>query len=204
MSEGPLWAGCEPKRLLKARTVRERRDRGDGKERESFSKLKERERFELPVQRYISVRPASNSRQAVERAPRGPRAETMVGPESGEMLDAGATGEKRLFSVAGSRDPQAVENHTEPPPVLAPPQQGPTGHRTTSFSVLDILDPNKFTSSRRHTSPQHVSRRGERELTAYDAENRRGGPGERELSGLEPSKSCYVAEEYQSSKWDSF
>ncbi|KAM4586767.1 NK1 transcription factor-related protein 1 [Fundulus diaphanus] len=134
-----------------------------------------------------------------DRPGSGDGVQTMVGPESGELLDAGAAGEKRLFSVAGSRDPQAVENHTEPPPVLAPPQQGPTGHRTTSFSVLDILDPNKFTSSRRHTPPQqHVSHRGERELVAYDAENRRGGPGERELSSLEPSKSCYVAEEYQS------
>uniref|UniRef100_A0A3B3Z3F7 Homeobox domain-containing protein n=1 Tax=Poecilia mexicana TaxID=48701 RepID=A0A3B3Z3F7_9TELE len=68
-------------------------------------------------------------------------------------------------------------------------RQGP-GHRTTSFSVLDILDPNKFTSNRRHTSPsQHVSHHGERELIAYDAENRRAGPGERELSSLEPKDS---------------
>lgn len=66
--------------------------------------------------------------------------------------------------------------------------------------MLDILDPNKFTSSRRHQQQQqHASHRGERELSGYGAENRRGGAGEREPS-LEPSKGCYGAEEYQSSK----
>lgn len=56
--------------------------------------------------------------------------------------------------------------------------QGPTGHRTTSFSVLDILDPNKFTSRRKQ------------QLDAYGAEKRRGVTLE---TGMEPSK-----EEYQS------
>ncbi|XP_034399722.1 NK1 transcription factor related 2-like,b [Cyclopterus lumpus] len=135
------------------------------------------------------------SRDRALPAPGGDGVQTVVSPDSG-----GAAAEKRLFSnaVTGSRDAQAVENHLEPPPtnpVLAPPQQGPTGHRTTSFSVLDILDPNKFTSSRRQQ--QHASHRGERELSAYGAENRRGGTGEREPS-LEPSKGCYGAEEYQS------
>lgn len=65
--------------------------------------------------------------------------------------------------------------------------QGPTGHRTTSFSVLDILDPNKFTSRRRQ---QHADHRGERELDAYGAEKRRGVTRE---ACMEPSK-----EEYQS------
>ncbi|KAM9376176.1 NK1 transcription factor-related protein 1 [Pholidichthys leucotaenia] len=127
----------------------------------------------------------------------------VVCPDGVDMLDGGAAGEKRLFSgaVAGGRDAQAVENHTEPPPtnpVLVPPQQGPTGHRTTSFSVLDILDPNKFTSSRRHAQQQqqqqqHVSHRGERELlSTCGAENRRGGiGGEREPNG------CYGEEEYR-------
>ncbi|XP_035525626.1 NK1 transcription factor related 2-like,b, partial [Morone saxatilis] len=141
------------------------------------------------------------SRDRVVPAPCGDGVQTVVGPDSGDMLDGGAAGEKRLFSnaVAGGRDAQAVENHSEPPPtnpVLAPPQQGPTGHRTTSFSVLDILDPNKFTSSRR-LQQQHASHRGERELSAYGAENRRGGTAEREPS-LEPSKGCYGAEEYPS------
>ncbi|CAG5993467.1 unnamed protein product [Menidia menidia] len=121
------------------------------------------------------------------------------GGVGGDVME-GAAGDKRLLSgaLAGNRDPQA-DNHSEPPPtnpVLAPPQQGPTGHRTTSFSVLDILDPNKFTSSRRQQQP-HAGARGERELSGYDAEARRGGAAERELS-LEPSKGCYGAEEYQS------
>ncbi|XP_070769827.1 NK1 transcription factor-related protein 1 [Enoplosus armatus] len=151
-----------------------------------------------------AVQPVMSRDRAVP-APGGDGVQTMVSPDSGDMLDGGAAGEKRLFSnaVAGGRDAQAVENHSEPPPtnpVLAPPQQGPTGHRTTSFSVLDILDPNKFTSSRRHQQQQqqqHANHRGERELSAYGAENRRGGTGECEPS-LEASKGCYGAEDYQS------
>ncbi|XP_040904657.1 NK1 transcription factor related 2-like,b [Toxotes jaculatrix] len=142
------------------------------------------------------------SRDRALPASDGDGIQTVVGPDSGDMLDGVAAGEKRLFSnaVSGVRDAQAVENHSEPPPtnpVLAPPQQGPTGHRTTSFSVLDILDPNKFTSNRRHQHQQHAGLRGEREPSAYGAENRRGGSVEREPS-LEPSKGCYGAEEYQS------
>lgn len=68
--------------------------------------------------------------------------------------------------------------------------QCPTGHRTTSFSVLDILDPNKFTSRRRQ---QHAGRRGERELDAYGAEKRRGVTRELE-AGMEPSKEDYQSQ----------
>ncbi|XP_071313895.1 NK1 transcription factor-related protein 1 [Trachinotus anak] len=123
------------------------------------------------------------SRDRAIPAPDGDGIQTVVGSDSGDLLDGVAAGEKRLFSnaVAGSRDAQAGENHTEPPPtnpVLAPPQQGPTGHRTTSFSVLDILDPNKFTSSRR--PQQHAGHRGEREPSGY------GGAGEY------PSKEGFV------------
>ncbi|KAM8910213.1 NK1 transcription factor-related protein 1 isoform 2-T2 [Spinachia spinachia] len=133
------------------------------------------------------------SRDRPVQAPSGDGVQTVVGPDSVDMLDGGAAGEMRVFSnaVAGGRDAQAVENHLEPlptNPVLAPPQQGPAGHRTTSFSVLDILDPNKFTSSRRQQ--QHASHRGEREVSAYGVENRKGTPGEREPS-LEPGKGCY-------------
>ncbi|KAE8285751.1 NK1 transcription factor-related protein 2 Homeobox protein SAX-1 NKX-1.1 [Larimichthys crocea] len=147
-----------------------------------------------------TVQPVMSRDRAVP-APAGDGIQTVVGPDSGDMLDGSAAGEKRLFSnaVAGGRDSQVVENHSEPPPtnpVLAPPQQGPTGHRTTSFSVLDILDPNKFTSSRRQQQ-QHASHRGERELSAYGAENRRASTGGRE-PGLEASKGCYGAEDYQS------
>ncbi|XP_061835892.1 NK1 transcription factor-related protein 1 [Nerophis lumbriciformis] len=79
------------------------------------------------------------------------------------------SGDKLIFSTAaGIRDSHA-ENHLEPPPtnpVPVPPLQGPAGHRTTPFSVLDILDPNKFTSRR------HDNHRGEQ-----GQENRRGSSG---------------------------
>uniref|UniRef100_A0A3P8RXH7 NK1 transcription factor related 2-like,b n=1 Tax=Amphiprion percula TaxID=161767 RepID=A0A3P8RXH7_AMPPE len=103
----------------------------------------------------------------------GDGVQTVVGPDGGDLLDGGAAGEKRLFS--GAVAAQAAENHSEPPPTN--PVLGPgSGHRTTSFSVLDILDPNKFTSSRRHQQQQHAGHRaGERELSACGAENRRGG-----------------------------
>ncbi|KAJ4946111.1 hypothetical protein JOQ06_023786 [Pogonophryne albipinna] len=146
------------------------------------------------------VQPVMSRDRAVP-GPGGDGVQTVVGPDSIDILEGAAAGEKRLFSSAGAgaggRDAQAGVNHSEPPPtnpVLAPPQQGPTGHRTTSFSVLDILDPNKFTSCRRQ---QHASHRGERELSAYGAENRRGGAVEREPS-VESAKGCYGAEEYQS------
>ncbi|XP_058506053.1 NK1 transcription factor-related protein 1 [Solea solea] len=149
------------------------------------------------------LQPVMSRDRAMIPAPEsGDGIQTVVGPDSADILDGVASGEKqRLFSnsVAGGRDVQAGENHSEAPPtnpVLAPPPQGPTGHRTTSFSVLDILDPNKFTSNRRpHQQQQHVSLRAEREM--YGAENRRGGAGEREAS-LESSKGCYGAEEYAS------
>ncbi|XP_034546330.1 NK1 transcription factor related 2-like,b [Notolabrus celidotus] len=141
------------------------------------------------------------SRERAASTPGGDGIQTVVGPDGQDILDGGAAGEKRLFSnaIAGGRDAQAGENHSEPPPtnpVLAPPQQCPNGHRTTSFSVLDILDPNKFTSFRRQ---QNGSHRGERELSAFGAENRRGGggAGEREPS-LEAAKGCFGSEEYSS------
>lgn len=68
------------------------------------------------------------SRDRAVQAPGGDGVQTVVGPDSADMLDGAAAGDKRLFSsaVAGGRDAQAGENHTEPPPtnpVLAPPQQ---------------------------------------------------------------------------------
>ncbi|XP_061582426.1 NK1 transcription factor-related protein 1-like [Cololabis saira] len=143
----------------------------------------------------------------------GPAGDPAGGDPAGEPLQDGGggalpgPGEQRLFSgaLAGGRDAHPGENHSEPPPtnpVLAPPQQGPTGHRTTPFSVLDILDPNKFTSSRRQQGqgpqgPQQGpgGRRADRALADYDAENRRGA--ERELR-LEAAKGCYPGDEYQS------
>ncbi|XP_056328538.1 NK1 transcription factor-related protein 1 [Danio aesculapii] len=60
-----------------------------------------------------------------------------------------AAGELPVFNCAGGRDALPAESREtsprhEPVPAGAPP----TVHRTTSFSVLDILDPNKFTSKR--------------------------------------------------------
>ncbi|XP_064198134.1 NK1 transcription factor-related protein 1 [Anguilla rostrata] len=64
-------------------------------------------------------------------------------------------GEKRLsvnelsvFSCSGGRERLPGDSRDNSPrqePAVAPP---PTVHRTTSFSVLDILDPNKFTSKK--------------------------------------------------------
>ncbi|XP_033830526.1 NK1 transcription factor-related protein 1 [Periophthalmus magnuspinnatus] len=130
--------------------------------------------------------------------------QTVVVPDGADVVDAGAEAEKRHVSngVSNGRDAQAVDNHSDPTsPALAPPQQGPTTHRTTSFSVLDILDPNKFTSSRRLS--QHAHERPERELSAFSAEKRRTVEREPGLEpGLEPAKSCYGADDYHSK--DSF
>ncbi|KAK7922146.1 hypothetical protein WMY93_009048 [Mugilogobius chulae] len=142
---------------------------------------------------------AGVSRDRVPSA--GDGLQTVVVPDGADVLDAGAEGEKRHVSngVSSARDAQAVDNHSDPTnPALAPPQQGPTTHRTTSFSVLDILDPNKFTSSRRFPQQQHE--RPERELSAFSVDKRRVTV-EREPGlepGQEPPKSCYGAEEYHS------
>ncbi len=82
-----------------------------------------------------AVQSVMNRDKAVA-APGGDGVQTVVGPDSGDMLDGGTAGEKRLFSnaVAGGRDAQAVENHSEPPPtnpVLAPPQQVDAWGRTS-------------------------------------------------------------------------
>ncbi|KAK0154236.1 NK1 transcription factor-related protein 1 [Merluccius polli] len=132
-------------------------------------------------------------------------------PDGGDPLDGSSAMDKRVFCPP-ARDPQPGENQADPPrsrPDLscaAPaPQQasigptGPAGHRTTSFSVLDILDPNKFTSSRRPAPPHRLD-------AEFGSENRRGGAGggpggdsdpEDLGSGLDRStKSCCRSEEY--------
>ncbi|XP_054648521.1 NK1 transcription factor-related protein 1 [Dunckerocampus dactyliophorus] len=95
---------------------------------------------------------------------------------------AAPPGDKVIFSSASGIRDRDAENHLEPPPtnpVLVPPLQGPAGHRTTSFSVLDILDPNKFTSRR------HDNHRGEQ-----GRENRRGSTGGCD-AGLESNSDAY-------------
>uniref|UniRef100_A0A8C5AQG4 NK1 transcription factor related 2-like,b n=1 Tax=Gadus morhua TaxID=8049 RepID=A0A8C5AQG4_GADMO len=77
---------------------------------------------------------------------------------------------------------------------LPAPQQasigptGPAGHRTTSFSVLDILDPNKFTSNRRPAS--------HRLDAEFGAEKRRRGAGGESEEQQPASDRKSRAEEY--------
>ncbi|XP_077388640.1 NK1 transcription factor-related protein 1 [Festucalex cinctus] len=116
-------------------------------------------------------------------------------PEHLDTLNGPAADEKRMFSsgLSGIRECHA-QNHSEPPPtnpLLVPPQQGPTAHRTTSFSVLDILDPNKFTSSRR-LQQQQSTHPDEHSLVAQT-----GPAGECE-AGLEHNNGTYGAQEYHS------
>lgn len=64
-----------------------------------------------------------------------------------------AAAELPVFSCAGGRDALPAESRaTSPRHEAAPAGAPPTVHRTTSFSVLDILDPNKFTSKRQPTN----------------------------------------------------
>lgn len=68
------------------------------------------------------------SRDRAVAAPCGDGVQTVVGTDGTDILDGGTAGEKRLISnvMAGSREVQAVENPTEPPPtnpVLVAPQQ---------------------------------------------------------------------------------
>ncbi|NWR57651.1 NKX11 protein, partial [Bucorvus abyssinicus] len=63
-----------------------------------------------------------------------------------QRLSAG--GELPLFSCPGNRDRQG-DNQGNTPGQEGAVAALPMVHRTTSFSVLDILDPNKFNSKRR-------------------------------------------------------
>lgn len=63
-----------------------------------------------------------------------------------QRLSAG--GELPLFSCPGNRD-RPGDNQSNTPGQEGPVAALPMVHRTTSFSVLDILDPNKFNSKRR-------------------------------------------------------
>ncbi|KAM9834822.1 NK1 transcription factor-related protein 1 isoform 3-T3 [Syngnathus typhle] len=121
-------------------------------------------------------------------------------PDNLDKSNGAAVGEKRMFSsfFFGIRDSHAQNNSESPPtnPVLAPPQQGLTGHRTTSFSVLDILDPNKFTSSRR-LQVQQSRHADDHNVVAQGGDIRSGAAGECE-AGLEPNNGSYGGQEYPS------
>lgn len=74
-----------------------------------------------------AVQPVMSRDRAVA-ASCGDGIQTVVGPDGTDMLDGSNAGEKRLISnvMARSREAQAVENPTEPPPtnpVFVAPQQ---------------------------------------------------------------------------------
>lgn len=77
-----------------------------------------------------AVQPVMSRDRAVA-APCADGIQTVVG-----LLDGSNSGEKRLMSNAGSREAQAVENPTEPPPtnpVLVAPQQVQMESRIKKF-----------------------------------------------------------------------
>ncbi|NWH77243.1 NKX11 protein, partial [Piaya cayana] len=65
----------------------------------------------------------------------------------GEAMDTPG-GELPLYSCPASRD-RPGDNRSDTPGQEGAAAALPAAHRTTSFSVLDILDPNKFNSKRR-------------------------------------------------------
>ena len=103
--------------------------------------------------------PVADAVQSVmsrDRAPDGDGIQTVVGPDSGDGLDGVAAGEKRLFSnaVAGGRDVQAGENHSEPAPtnpVLVPPPQVDAWINVWGVGVGGGVTSDKHTDSRDST-----------------------------------------------------
>ncbi|XP_061691594.1 NK1 transcription factor-related protein 1 [Syngnathoides biaculeatus] len=127
-----------------------------------------------------------------------------VNPDHLDTENGAVVGEKRMSSsvLSGIRDSHA-QNHLELPPtnpVLVQPQQGPTGHRTTPFSVLDILDPNKFTSSRRLQLQPHSLLPEEpiRDAQGAGGIRKESAVGECEVGLQESEPGIYGAQEYQS------
>uniref|UniRef100_A0A663DJW7 NK1 transcription factor-related protein 1 n=1 Tax=Aquila chrysaetos chrysaetos TaxID=223781 RepID=A0A663DJW7_AQUCH len=82
-----------------------------------------------------------------------------------QRLSAG--GELPLFSCPGNRDRQG-DNQSNTPGQEGAVAALPMVHRTTSFSVLDILDPNKFNSKRRQCAVLYKSVGSEFPLGAED------------------------------------
>ncbi|XP_062469466.1 NK1 transcription factor-related protein 1 [Pezoporus occidentalis] len=105
-----------------------------------------------------------------------------------QRLSAG--GELPLYSCPGNRDRQGDSQSN------TPGQEGavaalPAVHRTTSFSVLDILDPNKFNSKRRHCAGLYKSVGTEFTLGAEDKP---------EDSGTELAEQKALAEDFETCK----
>ncbi|KAM9295059.1 NK1 transcription factor-related protein 1 [Morus bassanus] len=82
-----------------------------------------------------------------------------------QRLSAG--GELPLYSCPGNRDRQG-DNQSNTPGQEGAVAALPMVHRTTSFSVLDILDPNKFNSKRRQCAVLYKSVGTEFTLGAED------------------------------------
>ncbi|NXI68682.1 NKX11 protein, partial [Anseranas semipalmata] len=105
-----------------------------------------------------------------------------------QRLSAG--GELPLYSCPGNRDRQGDSQSN------TPGQEGavaalPMVHRTTSFSVLDILDPNKFNSKRRQCAVLYKSVGTEFTLGAEDKP---------EDSGTELAEQKALAEDFDTCK----
>ncbi|NXX64623.1 NKX11 protein, partial [Spizella passerina] len=104
-----------------------------------------------------------------------------------QRLSAG--GELPLYCPAG-RDRQG-DGPSSTPGQEAAVAALPTAHRTTSFSVLDILDPNKFNSKRRHCAGLYKSAGAEFTLGAEDKP---------EDSGTELAEQKALAEDFDACK----
>ncbi|XP_051474268.1 NK1 transcription factor-related protein 1 [Apus apus] len=137
---------------------------------------------------------------AAAAAVTAPTAAPGIGGEScglrGEGMDShgeqrlSAGGEMPLYSCPGDRDRQGDN------PSNTPGQEGavaalPMVHRTTSFSVLDILDPNKFNSKRRPCAVLYKSVGTEFTLGAEDKP---------EDSGTELAEQKALAEDFDTCK----
>ncbi|XP_029863830.1 NK1 transcription factor-related protein 1 [Aquila chrysaetos chrysaetos] len=105
-----------------------------------------------------------------------------------QRLSAG--GELPLFSCPGNRDRQG-DNQSNTPGQEGAVAALPMVHRTTSFSVLDILDPNKFNSKRRQCAVLYKSVGSEFPLGAEDKP---------EDSGTELAQQKALAEDFDACK----
>ncbi|NWR71507.1 NKX11 protein, partial [Centropus unirufus] len=105
-----------------------------------------------------------------------------------QRLSAG--GELPLYSCPGNRDRQG-DNQSNTPGQEGAVAALPMVHRTTSFSVLDILDPNKFNSKRRQCAVLYKSAGTEFTLGAEDKP---------EDSGTELAEQKALAEDFDTCK----
>lgn len=105
-----------------------------------------------------------------------------------QRLSAG--GELPLYSCPGNRDRQG-DNQSNTPGQEGAVAALPMVHRTTSFSVLDILDPNKFNSKRRQCALLYKP--GGTEFTL-------GAEDKPEDSGTELAEQKALAEDFDTCK----